>query len=76
MKTFLLLSLLALAGCAERAPMTDEQRALMGQYIMNQQRINAQNYQTQMQSIQANRPQQPVQTNCTRYGNQISCTSN
>jgi hypothetical protein len=76
MKHMLFLSLLILAGCVEQRPMTDAQRELMGQYMMNQQRINAQNYQTQMQMIQANRPTQPVQTNCTRYGNQISCTSN
>ena len=75
MKLPLILALLSLAGCAQQ-PMNDEQRALMGQYLMNQQRINAQNYQTQMQSIQANRPRSPINTNCTRMGDQISCTSN
>lgn len=73
-KLFCLSVFAALAGC-QSAPMSDEQRALMGQYLMNQQRVNAQNYQTQMQMIQQNQPRSTTAT-CYRYGNQVTCNSN
>ncbi|MBT8562014.1 hypothetical protein G6717_05460 [Polynucleobacter paneuropaeus] len=49
-----------------------QRRAIAAQYIMNQQNINAQqqmNYQNQLNN------NRPVNTTCSKYGNQVNCTS-
>lgn len=48
-----------------------QRRALAAQYLMNQQLINQQTIQNQL-----NNNNRTINTNCTRIGNQVNCTSN
>ncbi|HQT21000.1 MAG: hypothetical protein B7Y05_08190 [Polynucleobacter sp. 24-46-87] len=49
-----------------------QRRAIASQYLMNQQAINAQQQINQQNQINNSRP---VNTNCTRMGNSVNCTS-
>jgi hypothetical protein len=52
-----------------------QRRAIAAQYLMNQQSINAQQQMNNQNQFNNSINNKPVNTNCTRYGNQVNCTS-
>ena len=66
--------------CLQNVQAQENQRMIvyqnMQQQLIQQQQFQQQNLQMQMPTYQQPTYRAPVQTNCTRWGNQVNCTSN